>query len=87
MQIRTILARQHLLHEPRQSDKDLQAVFAATARNSRPVYYLGRGEHVYRYRLRAETPGRFRALPATGFAMYAPEIRATSDEGVLAIGE
>ena len=36
------------------------------------VPYLSRGKHVLRYRLRAETPGTFRVLPASGFAMYAP---------------
>jgi uncharacterized protein YfaS (alpha-2-macroglobulin family) len=46
-----------------------------------------RGDQVFRYRLRAETPGRFRALPAAGFAMYAPEIRATSDEAAVHIGD
>jgi uncharacterized protein YfaS (alpha-2-macroglobulin family) len=51
------------------------------------VPYLERGEHVFRYRLRAEVPGTFRALPATGFAMYAPEIRAGSDEGMVRVGE
>jgi uncharacterized protein YfaS (alpha-2-macroglobulin family) len=42
--------------------------------------YLDRGERVLRYRLRAESAGWFRALPASGFAMYTPEIRATSGE-------
>jgi uncharacterized protein YfaS (alpha-2-macroglobulin family) len=32
------------------------------------------------YELRAEVPGRFHALPARVEAMYAPELRATSDE-------
>ena len=32
------------------------------------------------YELRAETPGRFSALPARAEAMYAPEIQATADE-------
>jgi uncharacterized protein YfaS (alpha-2-macroglobulin family) len=32
------------------------------------------------YELRAEVPGRYHALPARFEAMYAPEIRATSDE-------
>ena len=36
---------------------------------------LNRGQHVVRYRLRAETPGTFRVLPASGFAMYAPRFR------------
>lgn len=51
------------------------------------VPYLDQGAHVFRYRLRAETPGRFRSLPAEGFAMYAAEIRARSDAGELVIGE
>ena len=52
-------------------------------RDTKIVFFLGlleQGEHILRYRLRAETPGRFHALPATGAAMYAPEIRANSDE-------
>ena len=32
------------------------------------------------YELRAETPGKFAALPARAEAMYAPEIQATADE-------
>lgn len=32
------------------------------------------------YELRAETPGRFAALPARAEAMYAPELQATADE-------
>jgi uncharacterized protein YfaS (alpha-2-macroglobulin family) len=51
------------------------------------VPYLGRGEHVLRYRLRAEVSGTFHALPATGFAMYAPEIHAGSDEKSLQVRE
>jgi uncharacterized protein YfaS (alpha-2-macroglobulin family) len=47
--------------------------------------YLGRGKHVLRYRLRAETPGAFRVLPASGFAMYAPQIQASSAGGRLVI--
>ncbi len=42
------------------------------------VALLEQGEHDLRYRLRAEAPGTFRAPPATGFAMYAPELRANS---------
>jgi len=38
-----------------------------------------------RYDLRAETPGSFRALPATGHAMYVPEIRANSASAVFEI--
>ena len=49
------------------------------------VGLLAQGEHVLRYKLRAETPGVFHALPTTGFAMYAPEVRAISDEMRLGI--
>lgn len=41
---------------------------------------LARGKHSVSYRLRAETPGRFSALPAQASAMYAPELRGNSDE-------
>jgi uncharacterized protein YfaS (alpha-2-macroglobulin family) len=41
---------------------------------------LARGKHSVSYRLRAEIPGRFHALPARALAMYAPELRANSDE-------
>jgi len=44
------------------------------------VKRLARGTHSVSYRLRAEIPGRFSALPARGFAMYAPELKANSDE-------
>jgi alpha-2-macroglobulin len=41
---------------------------------------LARGKHSVSYRLRAEIPGGFHALPARAQAMYAPELRANSDE-------
>jgi uncharacterized protein YfaS (alpha-2-macroglobulin family) len=41
---------------------------------------LARGKHSVSYRVRAEIPGRFHALPARGHAMYAPELTANSDE-------
>lgn len=41
---------------------------------------LSRGKHSVSYRLRAEIPGSFHALPAQGEAMYAPELKANSDE-------
>ncbi|HVT79520.1 MAG TPA: alpha-2-macroglobulin family protein [Phycisphaerae bacterium] len=44
------------------------------------VRLLGRGTHSVSYRLRAEVPGAFSALPAKASAMYAPELRANSDE-------
>jgi uncharacterized protein YfaS (alpha-2-macroglobulin family)/tetratricopeptide (TPR) repeat protein len=46
---------------------------------------LARGTHSVSYRLRAETPGVFSALPATISAMYAPELRGNSDEIRLGI--
>lgn len=44
------------------------------------VRWLARGKHSVSYRLRAEIPGLFSALPTRAFAMYAPELRANSDE-------
>jgi len=49
------------------------------------VRQLNRGKHSLTYRLRAEIPGKFSALPATADAMYAPELRANSDEMKLEI--
>ncbi len=44
------------------------------------VRHLPRGEHSVSYRLRAEIPGKFSALPTKASAMYAPELKANSDE-------
>ena len=44
------------------------------------VRQLARGSHSVNYRLRAEIPGSFSALPAMAEAMYAPELKANSDE-------
>ncbi|TWT29351.1 MG2 domain protein [Posidoniimonas corsicana] len=41
---------------------------------------LARGDRSVSYRLRAETPGRFSALPTQVEAMYAPEVRGNSNE-------
>lgn len=49
------------------------------------VRSLPRGKHSVTYRLRAEIPGKFSALPARGSAMYAPELKANSDEIKLQI--
>jgi uncharacterized protein YfaS (alpha-2-macroglobulin family) len=48
---------------------------------------LARGRHSVSYRMRAEIPGRFSALPARAEAMYAPELKANSDEIKLNITE
>lgn len=44
------------------------------------VRALPMGKHNLSYRLRAEIPGSFSALPAKATAMYAPELRGNSDE-------
>jgi uncharacterized protein YfaS (alpha-2-macroglobulin family) len=49
------------------------------------VHRLARGRHSLSYRLRAETPGKFSALPTRAYAMYAPELKANSDEIKLVI--
>ncbi len=41
---------------------------------------LPRGTHTVRYQLRAEAPGIYKALPAIAEAMYAPELRANSED-------
>ncbi|HOD82246.1 MAG: MG2 domain protein [Planctomycetes bacterium ADurb.Bin126] len=52
-------------------------------RDERVVFFvraLARGKHSVSYRMRAEIPGRFSALPTKASAMYAPELKANSDE-------
>jgi uncharacterized protein YfaS (alpha-2-macroglobulin family) len=51
------------------------------------VQRLARGKHSVSYRLRAEIPGRFSALPTRSYAMYAPELKANSDEIKLIISD
>ncbi len=51
------------------------------------VRRLARGKHSVSYRLRAEIPGRFSALPTRAYAMYAPELKANSDEIKLIIND
>lgn len=46
---------------------------------------LARGAHSVSYRIRAEVPGKFSALPTNAYAMYAPELKANSDEMKLSI--
>lgn len=50
------------------------------------VARLARGRHSVSYRLRAEIPGQFSALPAVAAGMYAPELRGNSTEFKLEIG-
>ncbi|MHB1561166.1 MAG: alpha-2-macroglobulin family protein, partial [Isosphaeraceae bacterium] len=57
-------------------------------RDERVAFFVARmkrGGHSVSYRLRAETPGRFHALPARAQAMYAPELRGNSDEFRLGV--
>jgi len=52
-------------------------------RDNRVAFFvraLARGKHSVAYRMRAEIPGQFSALPAKGYAMYAPELKGNSDE-------
>ena len=57
-------------------------------RDNRVVFFvnsLARGNHSIAYRMRAEIPGNFSALPTKAWAMYAPELKANSDEMKLQI--
>jgi uncharacterized protein YfaS (alpha-2-macroglobulin family) len=49
------------------------------------VRWLARGSHSVAYRMRAEIPGKFSALPTRASAMYAPELKANSDEIKLGV--
>ena len=48
---------------------------------------LPEGVWEIRYEMRAETPGRFHALPVAGHAMYVPEIRCNGAEVRIAVEE
>jgi len=57
-------------------------------RDNRVVFFvrrLMRGKHSIAYRMRAEIPGKFSALPTKAYAMYAPELKGNSDEIKLKI--
>jgi uncharacterized protein YfaS (alpha-2-macroglobulin family)/tetratricopeptide (TPR) repeat protein len=51
------------------------------------IEHIGQGDHLLRYRLRAEVPGTFHALPARVFAMYVPRLDAGSAELQMKIVE
>jgi uncharacterized protein YfaS (alpha-2-macroglobulin family) len=62
----------------------------AEFRDQRVAFFarsLVQGKHSVSYRLRAEIPGQFSALPTKAWAMYAPELKANSDEMKLKIGD
>ena len=48
---------------------------------------LSQGTHCYTYRLRAEFPGVYNALPARGEAMYAPELQGNSAAVMVQVEE
>jgi uncharacterized protein YfaS (alpha-2-macroglobulin family) len=57
-------------------------------RDNRVTFFvraLARGQHSIAYRMRAEIPGQFAALPTRASAMYAPELKGNSDEIKLKI--
>ncbi len=63
------------------NDNDLGAYMEL--RDNRVCFFvnsLARGKHSVSYRMRAEIPGRFSALPTRVHAMYAPELKGNSDE-------
>ncbi|MCR4315037.1 MAG: MG2 domain-containing protein [Planctomycetes bacterium] len=47
--------------------------------------WMNQGDYMLKYRIRAEIPGAFHALPTQASAMYAPELRANSDSFVMRI--
>ena len=65
-----------------------EAVANMELRDDRVVFFLrnlNQGKLKLDYRLRAEIPGTFHAMPTRGFAMYAPELKANSSEMRLSI--
>ena len=46
---------------------------------------LGHGKYSISYKVRAEIPGKFSALPTKIYAMYAPELKGNSDENKINI--
>lgn len=59
-------------------------------RDEKVSYYienLPRGRHSMTYRLRAEIPGRFSALPSVISGMYAPELKGNSEERKVSIAD
>ena len=59
-------------------------------RDERAAFFLRalpRGATSVSYRLRAEIPGRYSALPTTIAAMYAPELKGNADEIRLKVTE
>jgi alpha-2-macroglobulin len=67
-----------------------EAVANLELRDEKVVFFLAdlnQGKLKLEYRLRAEIPGTFHAMPTYGYAMYAPELRANSAEMRLGVTE
>ena len=65
-----------------------EAVANLEIRDDKVVFFLSQlnqGKLKLEYRLRAEIPGQFHALPTRGFAMYAPELKANGAEARFSI--
>ena len=59
-------------------------------RDNRVTFFvrtLARGKHSVSYRMRAEIPGKFSALPTVAAGVYSPELKANSDEIKLQIAD
>jgi len=57
-------------------------------RDTKTAFFVDRlpqGRRVLRYRLRAEVPGAFHALPTNAYAMYATDVRALSDSWTVSV--
>jgi uncharacterized protein YfaS (alpha-2-macroglobulin family) len=49
--------------------------------------YLNKGKHSIGYRLRAEIPGVFHALPSRAECMYTPLVKSNADSRVITVVE
>ncbi|MBM4387564.1 MAG: hypothetical protein FJ088_07475, partial [Deltaproteobacteria bacterium] len=57
-------------------------------RDKKVVFFMSglkQGTQAITYKMRAEIPGKFNALPHKAYAMYAPRVRAISDSNVIDI--
>ena len=57
-------------------------------RDQKVVFFvssISQGTRALSYRLRAEAPGTFHALPTNGYAMYAPALRTLSAERTIKV--
>jgi uncharacterized protein YfaS (alpha-2-macroglobulin family) len=57
-------------------------------RDDRVTFYLDwlpMGKQVIEYVMTARTPGRFHAVPATGFAMYQPSVNAVGEQALMEV--